>query len=1013
MEREDNSHIIFDINIRTDRDTGLPLLSEQYKIFELIRAYLHLPFRVAEYGCGKRVSIIIKQLYDLGLPLHALMRGMILEADMSDEALRQTNALKRPHAMRAENPIYEFLDYNDELLLSKLEQAGIEVDREARVLRASKYTLNYRQWVQFVFSRSHIFPIVKFWLADRKRVVERVVDPTLRPNGTLAVNEVRAKLKAPEAHIFSSTFSDRFRLRLQDLTRLQREKMNGWLDGRDFNELDLGDEQELVRYLNGASKGTIGDPATWTYANNIPGLYDKAVSTELDREHVKIQQAVTSSPARERIAEKTKELLLELEDKALPVQASGSVRDEFERLCAEGLPLGNDESLTIADIIKRDATWSERQLAPLTVLANIAAFHKVLKRIAARLDEEENPLDWLENEDYTAALLDVGIRLRDRIERLADVSRNELAEIDARTLNEQFNRATNSLILQMRDAGMVVYFDQVGNVHGLMADEETNRQLEDSTTPYLQRVELLKKTAARALGFHSHIDTVANGGKYDGRLGVLSGVEIAHIIHDLKATSYEIAFEEKLKKCPVLVSSFINEEMSFTGVSMPGSAAVAGFTKAADVYQMTNSDGETFGDKLAALVSELKDLQKIGMLTLSHVLPGEDEGLESLPDPTWFLPKNSIERHCEQANRLMKAHVPLVQAEAIMGIYQEDFYIEGRSAERAGLVLNRRLRALQEGAAPREAYAKSRITMGLWQQEVEAGTVPVAHGVRFTLRGESNHAGATDLEDRYDAGIGLAKLQQTFREMVAQLEATSGTKITAIIGGVEFTPGKSRNVIPGEASFSAAIDGEGASVAAWSQLHRALSEALAAMVRNEDLHEFTEEAVNEIALTEKIRCSVDLRAPDANYVDEFLADLKDMLDQLRLEFGVTITRTSDILGVPDQEKAPVRLDRSRRVSLLIDQSAGGSHNPFEAERRSVVAAGLIAQLAAWWTLSERPDDLIYDVLQEIIPEAWQQSLGGFCSGALHDTCNVVEGIELRAKRQDTISLSPVADFSEV
>ncbi|GJM03880.1 MAG: hypothetical protein DHS20C08_23810 [Rhodomicrobium sp.] len=1010
MEREDNSHIIFDLNIRTDRDTGLPLLSEQYKIFELIRAYLHLPFRVAEYGCGKRVSIIIKQLYDLGLPLHALMRGMIIEADMSDEALSEKNLLKRPHALRAANPIYDFIDYGDEQLLAKFEQAGIEVDRQARVLRASKYALNYRPSVQFVFSRSHIFPIVRFWIADRKRVVERVIDPTLRPNGTLAVNEVRAKLKAPEAHIFSSTFSDRFRLRLQDLTRLQREKMNGWLDGRDFNELDLEDEQELVRYLNGASKGTIGDPATWTYANNIPGLYDKAVSTELDREHVKIQQAVTSSEMRQRIAEKTKELLIELEENAHPVQASSDVRDEFERLCAEGLELGNNRSLSIPEIITRDATWSERQLAPLTVLANIAAFHKVLKEIAARLDNEEIPSDWLVNEDYTSALLDVGIRLRDRIERLADVSRVKSGEIDARTLNEQFNKATISLIRQMKDAGMVVYFDQVGNVHGLLADEQISRQLQDIRVPFAKRAELLQETNRRALGFHSHIDTVANGGKYDGRLGVLSGVEIAHLIHDLKETSYEIAFNEKLKQCPILVSSYINEEMSFTGVSMPGSAAVAGLASAPDIYPMMNSDGEQFGEKLAALVAELKELKSMGMLSLSHDLPDDWEGLERLPDPRWFLPKNAIERHCEQADRLMKTRVPLAQAEAIMGIYQEDFYFEGEAAELAGLALNRAFRALQEGADVTEAYLQSRLTMGLWQQEAAPKNEKVEHGVRFTLTGESNHAGATALEDRFDTGVGLAKLQENFRLLVKELACDKGETIGAVIGDVELQPGKSRNVIPGEASMSLGITGDGASVAAWARIKPALVEALEAMVRNEDLIAFGEEEINEINVCPHIRCSVDLRAPETAFVSEFTADLAAILDKIGAEFGVKVSRTSDISGAPDQEKDPTRLDHSRRVSLLIDQSAGGSHNPFEAERRSVVAAGIIAQFSAWWTLSEEPDVLIYDVLQYIIPDAWQVSLGGFCSGALHDTCNVVEGIELRANTQDTISSPPVADF---
>lgn len=1010
MEREDNSHILFDIHIRMDADTGLPLLSEQYKIFELIRAYLHLPFRVAEYGCGKRVSIIIKQLYDLGIPLHALMRGMILENDMSDAALAEKNALRRPHALRADNPVYKLLDFDDEILLRRFENAGIEVDRKARVVRASKYTLHHKPWVQFVFSRSHIFPIVRFWVADKRKVTERVIDPTAAPNGTFAVNEMRNKLKAPEGYIFASTFGDRFRLRLQDLTRAQRATMNGWLQGRNFDELELEDEWALYRHLTGASEGTLGDPATWTYANNIPGLYSQNASY-VDKLHVKTQQAVTDSPVREQLAEKTKELIADLDEKSKPVSISNPVYEEFERLCAAGLQLDSDENLTIPDVVKRDAKWSERQLAPLTVLVNIAAYHKALTDIAQRLEDEGDPVEWLYDEEYASDLLDIGIRLRDRIERMADVSRNDEGEIDARTLNPQFNAATISLIRQMEEAGMSVYFDQVGNVHGLLADEATNQMLRDPEVPLEKRIERLRQTTEEALGFHSHIDTVANGGKYDGRLGVLSGVEVAHIVRDLTLAANEIDFDEKLGNCPILVSAYINEEMSFTGVSMPGSAAVAGLATPEEIYPMRNADGEGFGDKLVALASEMKGLIDAGLLKLTHEMFDKREDFSKLPSPTWFLPKHSIERHCEQANILMNARVPLVQAEAIMGIYQEDFYFSGNKAEAAALEMNRRIRGLQEGGDVRDAFANSRLTMGLWQRQEEAPSVKVDHGSLFMVKGESNHAGATSLGNRLDAGVAIAKLQKTFREMVAQHNEQNGSAVLPIIGDVDYLPGKSRNVIPGEAKIALGIVGQGASVACWAEIEAGLNEALAAMIRNGDLHMQESEAVDEIAMQAKVRSSIDVRAPDESYVETFVAACLEILDDVRQEFGVEVTRTTDMTGAPDQEKSPVRLDRSRRVSLLIDQSAGGSHNPYEAERRSVVAAGSIAQFAAWWELARDPHQDIYDVLEGIIPDAWQRSLGSFCSGALHDTCNVVDGIERRSQSGPPTAVYGEADAS--
>ena len=85
-----------DLNIELDPSTSFPLYSEQEKILELVMNYLPLPYSISEFGCGKKCSLIIKKLIDLGIPAYALERGMIIERDLSPEALRQTNPQKRP-----------------------------------------------------------------------------------------------------------------------------------------------------------------------------------------------------------------------------------------------------------------------------------------------------------------------------------------------------------------------------------------------------------------------------------------------------------------------------------------------------------------------------------------------------------------------------------------------------------------------------------------------------------------------------------------------------------------------------------------------------------------------------------------------------------------------------------------------------------------------------------------------------------------------------------------------------
>ena len=67
----------------------------------------------------------------------------------------------------------------------------------------------------------------------------------------------------------------------------------------------------------------------------------------------------------------------------------------------------------------------------------------------------------------------------------------------------------------MRAAGLTTRIDTAGNI---VARKE-------GTSPDL---------AAIALG--SHIDTVPNGGKYDGALGVMGAIEVAQILEDTHTT---------------------------------------------------------------------------------------------------------------------------------------------------------------------------------------------------------------------------------------------------------------------------------------------------------------------------------------------------------------------------------------------------------------------------------------------------------------------------------------------
>ena len=103
----------------------------------------------------------------------------------------------------------------------------------------------------------------------------------------------------------------------------------------------------------------------------------------------------------------------------------------------------------------------------------------------------------------------------DRLDR----SLNELAEIGKLpnggvcrlAFSEADVLARNLVKNWMLEAGMSVRSDAVGNIIGTYAGTEAN-------------------TAALATG--SHIDTVPVGGRYDGCLGVLAGIEVARVLQE-------------------------------------------------------------------------------------------------------------------------------------------------------------------------------------------------------------------------------------------------------------------------------------------------------------------------------------------------------------------------------------------------------------------------------------------------------------------------------------------------
>lgn len=168
---------------------------------------------------------------------------------------------------------------------------------------------------------------------------------------------------------------------------------------------------------------------------------------------------------------------------------------------------------------------------------------------------------------------------------------------------------------RMREAGLEVRTDPAGNTIGRYAGEDPARP-------------------AIALG--SHTDTVPNGGRYDGALGVLAAVACARALH---------ASGRRLRH-PVEVINFVAEEASVGGGTL-GSRAMAGLLDPASLEQ-PGPDGSTPADRLRE----------------AGIDPAAVPGARRAPGDLAAY----VELHIEQGGVLDAAGIPVGAVEGIVGI---------------------------------------------------------------------------------------------------------------------------------------------------------------------------------------------------------------------------------------------------------------------------------------------------------------------------------------------------------
>ncbi len=160
-----------------------------------------------------------------------------------------------------------------------------------------------------------------------------------------------------------------------------------------------------------------------------------------------------------------------------------------------------------------------------------------------------------------------GGRLMRRLDELAQIGAIEGTQGNCRLALTDEDRSGRDLVgTWMADLGLDITVDGLGNV---VACTQPGR-------------------IADSVMMGSHIDTVATGGRYDGNLGVLAGLEV---IESVLASGASPAR-------PLSVAYFTDEEGSRFAPDMLGSLAYVGGMALEEALEITDRDGIAVGDEL-------------------------------------------------------------------------------------------------------------------------------------------------------------------------------------------------------------------------------------------------------------------------------------------------------------------------------------------------------------------------------------------------------------------------------
>lgn len=193
------------------------------------------------------------------------------------------------------------------------------------------------------------------------------------------------------------------------------------------------------------------------------------------------------------------------------------------------------------------------------------------------------------------------------------------------TLSQSDKEARDLLVSWMKELKLNIRVDDIGNIYGRREGRNNNE---------------------KPIVIGSHLDSIIDGGKFDGILGIACGIELVKTLNE----------NEIVTNRPIEIVNFTDEEGVRFNSMMAGSGILSGDYEINEIYKKADTNQVSF----------LNELKKIGYL-------GAEEN--RLKEAAAFL-----EVHIEQGPILYEENIPIGIVDGIIGFSWLEVTVKGKEA---------------------------------------------------------------------------------------------------------------------------------------------------------------------------------------------------------------------------------------------------------------------------------------------------------------------------------------------